>query len=207
MVTIGVCLFCLKGNTTAEDILLNLAGMGAVVVGLVPTHMIDRCGLDSHQLSQSALEIKNNVTAVLIVGAVASAFIACLGRREERSPLDAVGYGLAVVFYVAVAVVFWADPEYFVSHAHNVAAGLMFGCITLAVLSNGREVRDQNDKRWYHRLYLAIAATMGVVTAAFFIAKCLGSNLGLLWLEAALILLFAAFWITQSRELWHEGLR
>jgi hypothetical protein len=37
LVAIGVCLFCLKGSTDLEDTLLNLAGMFALIVALVPT--------------------------------------------------------------------------------------------------------------------------------------------------------------------------
>ena len=44
LVAVGTCLICLRGNTDAEDILLNLAGMFAPVVALVPTPGTGSCG-------------------------------------------------------------------------------------------------------------------------------------------------------------------
>ena len=43
LVTMGVCLYCLKGNIAVEDVLLNLAGMFAPVVALVPTDPPTSC--------------------------------------------------------------------------------------------------------------------------------------------------------------------
>src|SRR5205085_6408417 len=37
LLAIGACLVCIRGSTTVEDILLNVAGMLAPVVALIPT--------------------------------------------------------------------------------------------------------------------------------------------------------------------------
>src|SRR3954468_20244083 len=43
LVAMGVCMFCLAGTTPAEDILLNIGGIFAVIVGLVPTPHPGHC--------------------------------------------------------------------------------------------------------------------------------------------------------------------
>ena len=43
LIAIGACLICLRGSTEPEDILLNLAGMLAPVVAIVPTPHAGKC--------------------------------------------------------------------------------------------------------------------------------------------------------------------
>ena len=43
LVTMGVCLVALKGNTDGEDVLMNLAGMLAPGVAFIPTVASGRC--------------------------------------------------------------------------------------------------------------------------------------------------------------------
>ncbi len=43
LVTMGVCLVALKGNTDGEDVLMNLAGMLAPGVAFIPTPGAAQC--------------------------------------------------------------------------------------------------------------------------------------------------------------------
>lgn len=46
---IGVCLVCIRGSTTVEDVLLNAAGMLAPVVALIPTPPDERLPTEANQ--------------------------------------------------------------------------------------------------------------------------------------------------------------
>ena len=66
LVAIGVCLVALKGNTDAEDVLLNSAGICAPFVALVPLPDPGACGVVTDGLNRD-LNLDNNVVALLAV--------------------------------------------------------------------------------------------------------------------------------------------
>jgi hypothetical protein len=89
----------------------------------------------------------------------------------------------------------------------------MFACIVVVVLVNAEQFRR---KRRRHAAtghspanrYSVIAIAMAVVPAAMVGWKRLyGWDHAVLWIEGALIVLFAAFWVSQTQELWNEGIR
>lgn len=59
----------------------------------------------------------------------------------------------------------------------------------------------------YRNRYAAIAAAMVLAAIVIGIAGALGWDHWVLVLEATLISLFAVFWATRTKELWHDGLR
>jgi hypothetical protein len=56
-------------------------------------------------------------------------------------------------------------------------------------------------------VYLGIASAMVLAAIVIGIAGALGWDYWVLGIEIALISLFAIFWVTQTAELWHDGLR
>ena len=97
LMAIGLCLIAIKGHGEWEDIWLNLAGMFAPVVALVPTAGSGDCQwiettpptTDGSLPAWVVANIKNNVLALLVVGAVALVLIHLLDKRQT-SP-DHVG--------------------------------------------------------------------------------------------------------------------
>src|SRR4051794_38394117 len=99
LVSIGVCLLCLKGNTPGEDILLNLAGMLAPVVAFVPTPAEDHSAVVLFNDVDIDSSVTNNITALLVVGAIGLVTLAVLSRRHTPPTPALIGYGVAVAVY------------------------------------------------------------------------------------------------------------
>jgi hypothetical protein len=208
LVSIGVCLFCLKGSTETEDVLLNLAGMFAPVVAFVPTTDAGDCGVVPGTTQHIHDNVTNNMTALFVVGGVALAILLALSSKALPSRAAQLGYGVAAAVWLAGLVVFISgDSDFFVSNAHDAAAGLMFACIFLVVCINTRDYRDKGPATSVRNRYGVIAVLMGISVGAFLIATALHWDYRVLGIEIALITLFAAFWVIQTKDLWHEGLR
>jgi hypothetical protein len=203
LVSIGVCLFCLRGNTDLEDVLLNFAGMLAPVVAFVPTpKSFERCSSIVRTVVQPELNVRNNMTALLIVGALG--LLALFFMRDRKAPrIVQVGYAAAAVVWLVIGCLFVLADGWFVGNAHGWAATLMFLCIVAVSAVNARE----QEGRLRH-VYAAIAVAMLAALVAFPLAgHFLDWTHWILWIEAVLISLFAAFWLVQTKELWHDGLR
>jgi hypothetical protein len=162
LIAIGVCMIALRGTTDADDILLNIGGMLAPVVAVVPTarikdhrKILSACresdgatiadpsitGVDCpSELALQAIteaNVANNVLALLAVayvGLVATLLFA----RHDRMSFDRIrlGFGIAVAVVVVVTFVFFAFRDLFVHVAHYAAAIPMFSCIVLVVIIN-----------------------------------------------------------------------
>lgn len=250
LVAIGVCMIALKGTTEVEDILLNIGGMLAPVVAIVPTARgVDyAAALQACTSSESATEqglatddcpttmalqeateanVANNMTALLVVGAVgllvAVAF-RLLDRDSDTSRvarMTRIGIAATAVVYAATASGFLAFRQAFLETAHYVAAVAMFGCIVVVAVVNALRHRNEDlarlDTFWAKAvrsltvLFLSFDR-YAMVALAMVVAVVVGAPLALLdafddtvfWLEAALIILFAVFWVVQTVERWHQ---
>jgi hypothetical protein len=207
LVAIGVCLICLKGSTDAEDIFLNLAGMFAPVVGLVPTPDAGTCGVDPGTTQDIHDHVVNNMLALLVVGVVALGILAALSSKSLPPKPALLGYAVAAAIWIGAGLVFLLDDDFFVKNAHATAAGLMFLCIFIVVCINTREYKDKGPATSVRNRYGVIAVAMFVSFVAFPVAGCLGWDHWVLGIEVALISLFAAFWLIQTKDLWRQGLR
>ena len=206
LMSVGVCLFCLKGSTELEDTLLNLAGMLAPVVALVPNTPDDKCYSEVVAVKNLAA-IENNVTALIAVGGFGLVVLAVLAIWSGPSRTEAIGYGVAALVVGIAAGVFWGgDRDVFVEHAHYWAAIPMFVFIIAVVCINAVAYRPK-PARSPRNPYSAIGVAMVACVPLAVLAKRLGWDHTVLALEGALIVLFAAFWFIQTVELWHEGLR
>lgn len=212
LVAIGVCLVALQGNTEWEDTFLNIAGVLAPVVAFVPTPARGACVDGAGVPAATADAIANNVLALLVGGlaGLIAAYV-IVGRSPTtlavRQPVGG-GLAIAAVLWLATASWFAFGRGSFECGAHYTAAITMFVFIVVAVAWNAWGVAGRSvglaPRNAYGKLALLMAAT-AVVLGGLTWAGALPN--GIFWLEAALITLFAVFWILQSRELWTFGVR
>jgi hypothetical protein len=215
LIAIGLCMVVLKGNTEREDILLNVAGMLAPAVALVPTPGQGACRSVPIVQGDTAANIANNMLALFVVGApcllVTAAFVLRSWlSRADRNPMYLVGLGVALAIFGGGIVWFFVDRSGFTENAHYAAALVMFVCIIAVVVLNAKQFRrkDADARRVPANRYSVIALGMVVVPLVLFAWKAaFGWAHAVLWIEGVLITLFAVFWIIQTQELWNEGLR
>jgi hypothetical protein len=224
LVAIGTCLIVLKGNTVVEDLLLNVAGALAPVVAFVPIQDPRECQStpwSSAPATELRANIFNNVGAFLVAGLVAVVVAWLVARREGRGALsraDLVGLLVTVALVlVGIGLFLWAR-DFFDRWAHYLAAIPLFLVLVAVMVVNavsyarteaaqkGREVgRAELANR-----YLAIAVVTVVLVVTLGLLTWLAHwRHGTFWLEVVVIGAFAAFWATQTAELWgeEEGLR
>lgn len=221
LLAMGVSLICLKGNTDLEDMLLNVAGMLATVVALVPTPNIGSCGSVLGTTRYRDVNIENNVFGLLVVAFAVLLFLVTLdvlhaAQRTDASdpPLEPEGTTLDVVGYVVAfgiltfgAVAFFAYREWFSDNVHNIAAITLFVCIVAVVVLNAIGYRDAEGGRLLTNRYSVIAVLMVLAFLVCLAAWQAGSERWVLWLEASELVLFGVFWSFQTVELWNRGLR
>lgn len=208
---IGVCLFCVRGNTDDEDGLLNLAGMFAPLVALVPTPSRGDCASVLGTKDGLEEQVANNVFALLCVGSVGLIIIAVMTvPRRGQLPLHAkLGYATAAVVWIAMGIFYAFDLEGFVGAAHYAAAVPMFVCIVAVVFVNafGYKKKTRATTSVLRNRYAAVAVAMIVTSVLVGLGALLGWKHAVIVIEVDLIVLFAVFWIIQTVELWGEGLR
>lgn len=247
LIAIGVCMIALQGTTEAEDVLLNIGGMLAPVVAIVPTaRSADyRAALaacrqsDGSSFADQALtavdcpsvraladatqaNIENNMVALLAVGA-AGLLATVVFAWRDRHPIRAfrASFTVAVVVYALAFLAFTVYEEAFIDNAHYVAAVGLFACIVAVAVVNA--LRHQGERLttvngWRHNATKVVSALFrspdryAVVALAMLATVAVGGPLlladtfrdTLFWLEASLIVLFAAFWVIQTKEQWHH---
>jgi hypothetical protein len=221
LLAVGLGLVAIKGREGLEDIMLNLAGMLAPLVALVPTPIsVPVAGFEVEQRTVPAAlvpAVENNVASLLVLGAVGLAFAGVTADKDGRS-WAAYRRGLAVAgaLLVGVAVWFGAGRESFLEYGHYAAAVPMFGLIVGVAVVNARHttrgaVVSRVAAATYRRVYAAIAVAMGVTIVAAAVLFALDSagylsGPWLFWVEVVLLVLFTIFWGLQTAENWHEGL-
>ncbi|HEV8455040.1 MAG TPA: hypothetical protein VGQ24_09130, partial [Gemmatimonadales bacterium] len=104
LVAIGISLFAIRGNTVAEDTLLNFAGVLAPFVALVPT---EKAPTNCHPVLDTTnrdLNIANNVGALFVVLGAAFIVLAGLWIRGRRDPSHRLDMPTVVSGLVALAI-------------------------------------------------------------------------------------------------------
>ena len=217
LLAIGVCLVCLRGNTDPEDVLLNVAGVAAAVVGLVPTTRVGTCmsvpvGSPVGAREVIASNVANNVFALLVTGAagllVFAVLVAWRAWRRRVMPLRStvVAFAFALLAEVAAAFVFYVWRSFSVAHAHTAAALVLFACIFVVVSLNAAAHWD--GRRWLRNSYVSIASGMALAFVVVSVVALASSwQHATLVIEGVFITLFAVFWSVQTHELWAAGLR
>lgn len=218
LITIGVCMVVLKGNTEPEDILLNVAGLLAPAVALVPTPGRGTCHSVPVDVGDAAANVANNMLALFVIGAPCLVLTAIfvirdrIAHPDRWTPMYVLGLGVSALIFGGGIVWFFADRSGFIGNAHYAAAIVMFVCIVAVVLLNAEQFRRKQRKHAVPHSpanrYSVIALAMVVAPFAMLGWRALfGWEHAVLWIEGVLILLFAAFWLSQTQELWNEGIR
>jgi len=161
LIAIGVCLIALKGKAEAEDTLLNVAGMFAFVVALVPppppTIQSIRAGLECWSVQVDYANTKenvvNNLTALLVVGTLSLAVVPLVNKATAKDKWPSswrIGYGFA--WFVLLLTAVWllvvrhsTGENSFVllaRVAHYGAAIGLFACIVSVVRLNSARYRE-----------------------------------------------------------------
>ena len=221
LVAVGLGLVAIKGREGPEDIMLNLAGMLAPLVALVPTPIsVPVAGFVTEQRTVPAAlvpAVENNVAALLVLGAVGVVFAAATVEDGPYRAAHLRSVAGAGILLIGLAGWFGVGRESFLEYGHYAAAVPMFGLIVGVAVVNARHttrgaVVSRLAAATYRRAYGAIAAAMGVtigVAAVFVALDSAGQRpfpSWLFWVEVVLLALFTAFWALQTSENWHEGL-
>jgi hypothetical protein len=205
LVALGVCLICLRGSTDIEDQLLNVAGMLAPLVAFVPTPAYTAsCTSARVPIESVGANVANNIVALLIVSGVALLIVGGVLVFGKATLPARIGGAVGGFLWVITLVVFVAFRDTFLEDAHDVAAVLMFLCIVGAAVENAVDT-NRRSLRW---LYIALAAAMG---GALGIITVVGLTTGwrywTILVETVVLVLFMAFWLIQTWDLWGEGIR
>jgi hypothetical protein len=221
LLAVGLGLVAIKGREGPEDVMLNLAGMLAPLVALVPTPIsVPVAGFETERRTVPAPlvpAVENNVAALLVLGLVGLLFAwATVGDGAYRSThlRSVAGAG---VLLAGLALWFGLARESFLEFGHYAAAVPMFGLIVGVAVVNARHttrgaVSSRLAAATYRRAYAGIATFMGatiVVAGIFFLLDSTGHrpfSSWLFWVEVVLLALFATFWVLQTAENWDEGL-
>jgi len=221
---VGACLVIYHGNTAREDLVLNTTGMLAFVVAFVPTPLAgltvrpdERTCPGSTVPSGSQLDaaLDNNILALLVAASLVLAL--AVGFRAAAGPVRVPSPSVASLVFAVVLggswAVYVADRSWLRREGHLVASVAMFVGIVVVVALSAVPHRRVDPaavpaRTPYRGIYRAILAGMALAGAAFGLLALLGrADHAVFWLEAVLIVLFGAFWVVQSKELWSARTR
>ncbi len=225
LTAMGVCLIAIKGrDRPREDLMLNLAGMCAPVVALVPTPLEDAaCGGATRCVPEAFVPGVESTTSRRCSSSASWASCSPRARSgatsHERGDLLAIGVSAGGLVAFALWFVFGRDS--FLDYAHYGTAVPMFGLIVAVALVNAAKVDEfvaaggtltVGHAETYKKAYRAIAYFMGVVIGGalvLFVVKAVtGSEPFAHWVfvvEALLLAAFTAFWILQTLQYAEDG--
>lgn len=219
LLAIGLCLIVVKGSTAWEDTCLNIAGMLAPVVALVPTSDAGKCWSvqpiplpirdDGSLANWVVSNVDNNIKSLLLAGVAGLLVAAGVAMVVTRNAAAVAKVGptgtrlalLGAMLLLIVAFVAFNTWKHFDTDSHFVAAIAMFVFLAGAVGGNAWEHR--HGASIYFWLYGTIVVLMAVA-AVTLVALSSGWRHVQLFLEGIQISLFAAFWLVQTKEHWNE---
>jgi len=235
LMAIGLSLIVIKGSTGWEDVFLNVAGMLAPVVALVPIGNPGECwSIKPEPLPTvrnpltNAVElapwveknIENNIQALLWAGGaalLAAAVIAGIAfavgaRRGERRTLADLWTGPqrgTVLSLLAVLAFLVAGAVLFATwdRFEENAHGLAAYAM-FGSLAAAALVNALECRKFALRWYVRLYGLIAILMgAAALLVLVKNWHHKTLVLEILEIGLFAGFWIVQTRELWHTTVR
>jgi hypothetical protein len=236
---IGVTLIAYQGTVLAEEVLLDVSGVLAIIVALVPLtpspanggNAAHACGLSLPTDADGTVGSVNNVSSLLVTGVVIvvtyrvvrrksvaartnsaarqATLATGLAARLAKSVLGAgqvVVSAVAVLYLVAGVVWFVAAPDQFKANGHRLAAlGLFVGIVLVAIFyASYAALEGKPEAKIYSAIAILLTVTLIVLTALILRIGGIEAEHAVLWFETALIVEFAAFWLVQTRDLWHS---
>ena len=217
LIAVGLCLIVIQGRGRFEDITLNLAGMLAPIVALVPTSSTGSCYSVLPEPPPTVKEsgevvladwvvanIQNNLFALMLTGLIAVVAAVAFALVHDQPLTEGVKartrFGRLTLSLVISLIVVGLGTALFAFtelelQAHFLAAILMFVFLGAAVLVN---VLSAASPRPYRVAYAAILAAM--LASLLFLLT--GWDHSVLIVEILEVALFSLFWLLQTQELW-----
>lgn len=214
---LGLGLIVIRGRG-AEDVLLNLAGMLATVVAVVPTPLsaADRAAVGAVTPFEPT-----GAWSLLVLAAAGLVFAALTARRLDGDARVQAVRGLVAAAGLVLVLGAWLvlHVDSFAQAVHFVAAVGMFGLLVVVARLEAAAAQDAEDGP-VNRMLPAARRRAGyrLISWSMLAAVALAGVLGLLqllgvvpvpfwlfWVETLLLALFAAFWVLQTVEYWREG--
>jgi hypothetical protein len=206
LMSIGLALFVIKGRTDWEDAWLNLAGMCAPIVALVPTTNVGTClsvpspmgAVSPENLPDWLISsVHNNMLALVLFFVVAFVFALVTGAapsgRTDRGFAPLVGAVFSFVV-ICVAVVGVLDTRWALRNLHLPAAGAMFMFLWFAVACNALSSRQLESARFFE-VFFGVFVAMPVLAG---LAALLAGEHRVFAIEVVEILCFVVFWLAQT---------
>jgi hypothetical protein len=224
LVATGMALVAIMGREKNEDGALNLAGMLAPTIGMLPTTVgpsapgACQTGVSKCIPVTTLVDVENNVSALLVLGFVVlvGALIYVL-RTHGAGSVQLRRMILPAALWAVSAGLWLFARELMFVHGHNLAAFFFFLLLAWVARINALDPPDGAtvlgvSPQAYHRGYQIISTAM-IVTIVLTAIYDIGILLG--WpdpypqwffvAETVLLLLFIAFWILQTMHFWHDG--
>jgi hypothetical protein len=225
LLALSTLFFVYRGSSDSEDALLSLAGVCTLIAALVPQGRPSPVGGDA-AVRESFLPqdyniepvIHRNVWAVVIALVLGWLLLRWQHQKNDTQPIKSVGGTLAlwllrlIVLAGLFALAFPHFRPIFNHYAHGAAGVLMLFAFIATVIHAGylagREDELKSPQRHrYQLIYWVIAGVMLVIVIAVVTLHVVRPDwwmrdLEVIVLESALILLFAAYWVAQTIELW-----
>lgn len=210
LIAIGVSFVAIQGAEWPEDLLLNIAGVVAPIVAVVPTApsmAIEDCASAAIQQPDQLAFIDNNVVSLIVAGVIAIA-IGWFAARRSRGDTPTIrmssllGIGFAVVFMAIGVGWYVVGRDSFLDRAHGFAAVVLFLALLGTILVTA--IAGDPPYRWW---YAGTAAAM-VVGAALVIVvgELVGTwNHQVLVLELVALAPVIVYWSVQTVEYWDGG--
>jgi hypothetical protein len=225
LIATGMALIAIMGREKSEDGALNLAGILAPTIGMLPTTVgpsapgACREGVARCIPSTTLIDVENNVSSLLVLG-----FLCLIGvlvyviRTHGAGSPQLRRMILPGALWLVSAVLWLFARELMLVHGHNLAAFCFFILLAWVARINaldppeGATVMRLTPKayqRGYKVISTAMIATI-VLTAIYDIAIRLGwaPNPYPQWFfvaESLLLALFIAFWVLQTAHFWRDG--
>jgi hypothetical protein len=223
LVAAAIAILVLSGRGV-ERALLDAAGLFAPLIAFVPTPIRpgtipgygNACALGTVCVPKEALPgIATGITSYLIAGVLAlivAGIVTCLRwRKDALRPRDVVpSFAVAIgVLAMVAAAWIWAN-DFFVNHAHLIAAAAFFGLIAaVAVVKVFERPRppERGPARWHKAAYWVIAVGMlvdsGVIVVLVATKRDIGAIPPPVFVgEFIALALFVIFWLLQTVQKW-----
>ena len=224
---IGAALVVFKGPTAREDIALNVAGVGAFTLALIPTPLkpisadgdFETCSRSNEpsaeQRLQAALE-NNALTLIIGITLLALVFAICRValKAGEGRPDNGAVIAPAVLSLVAwVSYVVWHTQEVSVQKVERVGIPSLSQPFrwylvhhhrpTLAALCCRTRAGSASAVRWDLSKWLPRESGNSFLGALIFVPLWAKDKAnGLFWFETSMITAFVVFWTLQTVENW-----
>lgn len=211
---IGALMIVHRGRSALEDVALDAAGFLAFLVAFVPTARPQDVAVvlagASRATGVSPGTVLDNTWAVLVGGLAALVLTAVVVPRAERCTASRAGRaGLVACATGFVGLVTWVliAPDVFLRFGHTVAAVGLFGGIVAVVginaVARARATAGKVGHPWRNRYGVGFVLLLASAVLGVAVLRPL-DDAWVFWLEAAVIVQFAAFWVAQTVERWHS---